>query len=75
MRAFLEFDLPEEETELKRHTYCQEIWSTIFLLDERIRGMLKHGHKFKNAEEAFEKVRDMIREILEDKDVPLGLLW
>jgi hypothetical protein len=76
MKVILEFNLPEDDHDFKKHTYCQEVWIVLFQLDERIRRMLKHNaHNFKTSDEAFEKVRDMIREELDDKGVPFDLLW
>ena len=76
MKATLEFDLPDDAQEFKRHTYCQEICFAVSNIDERIRRMLKHNaHGLKTSDEALEKVRDVIREELEDKGVPLDLLW
>jgi len=76
MKATLEFNLPEDDLDLKKHSYCSEIWIVLYQLDERIRRMIKHSaHNLKTSDDALEKVRDMIREELDDKGVPFDLLW
>jgi len=58
----IEFNLPEEENEMKlaqrgREYYCV-IWDTL----QEIRSYLKYGHQFKTVDEALEKISESLYE-------------
>lgn len=62
MKVILEFNLPEEEQDLllvqRGRDYFCVIWETL----QDIRGYLKHGHNFKNIDEALERIEDKLLE-------------
>jgi hypothetical protein len=62
MKAILEFNLPEEEQGLKLAQRGQEYFCIIFETLQEIRGYLKHGHTFKTADAALEKIRETLLE-------------
>lgn len=61
-KVILEYNLPEEDNELKLaqrgHDYYCVIWDTL----QEIRGYLKYGHNFKTVDDALEKIRDSLYE-------------
>ena len=71
MKLKLEFDLPEERDEAMDAVHAS-VWHSILLdLDERCRGKIKHGNKFKTPDGALQAVRDYIRDECADSGVNL----
>ena len=56
MKARLEFDLPEEQTEFELHCKAAKLYSNLWDLTERIRRWRKHGHPFKSADELLDEL-------------------
>lgn len=69
MKAILEFNLPEEYYEHKSALQGANLRLIISNLDNMLRGYLKHGHSFKNADEALESIRANLHEDLEDHNI------
>lgn len=69
MKATLEFNLPEEADDHLMAVRAHCFVSVIFDLDNHIRNWLKHGHKFDSADDALEKVRDLLWESLREEDL------
>jgi hypothetical protein len=61
MKAILEFDLPEDETEHRCAINGVNWMSALFRIDENLRQISKHGDDDQRAEFA-DEIRDMIRE-------------
>jgi hypothetical protein len=63
MEHIMKFNLPEDKQELilaqKGNEYWLALWNLIYG-SEGVRNKLKHGHKFKDADEALEWVRDFV---------------
>ena len=74
MEAILKFNLPEEKSECDIAFHAMDFALAIQDLDNELRGWLKYGHEFKNADEAMEKIRDVLRESLDDNGVNLEML-
>ena len=74
MEATLKFNLPEEQSECDIAFHAMDFALAIQDLDNELRGWLKYGHKFKNADEALEKIRDVLHESLKDNGVSLDML-
>jgi hypothetical protein len=59
----LEFDMPEETDEAMSALNGSAYKSILFdLVHNKIRGDLKHGHQYKDADEALESIRDYVCE-------------
>ena len=62
MKAILEFNLPEEQSEYllatRGNQYFCVIWDTL----QSIRSSLKYGHQYKTADEALEAIQGMLYE-------------
>jgi hypothetical protein len=63
MKGMLAFKLPEEADEFKLACRGREYYSFIFELDNEMRNCLKHGHKFKTANEVMEYIRELIADV------------
>lgn len=68
MKATLEFNLPEDETELRTAIRAMDQLASIRDFYERLRSLNKHGHSFKNADHAVECLRadycDLMQEFI-----------
>jgi len=61
MEATLKFNLPEEEDQMRMAINAMTYWSVLWDLQmKELRGFLKYGHEFKDADEALEWVREYI---------------
>jgi hypothetical protein len=56
MRAHLSFNLPDDKDDFRLAQMGPELYSIVFELDQKLRGYLKHGHKFKDADDAIETI-------------------
>ena len=60
MKATLIFNLPEEHTEFMFAIQGWDWKCVVDDIDEMLRTALKHGHKYKTADEALEAVRRLL---------------
>jgi hypothetical protein len=60
MKATLEYNLPEEQDLYIGACQGVNIKNVVRDIDNEMRNWLKHGHSFKSADEALEKVRQML---------------
>ena len=60
MKATLEYNLPEEQDLYISACQGVNIKNVVCDIDNAMRNWLKHGHSFKSADEALEKVRQML---------------
>lgn len=61
----LEYDLPDERWDFEDAYFGTRYKMAIDEVMREVRGWIKWGHKFKNADEALEAVQDIIREDLQ----------
>ncbi len=60
MKAILEFNLPEEQSEFNTAVKGEKFESALYAIDNACRGWLKYGHEFEDTADALQAVRDMI---------------
>ena len=60
--ATLEFDLPDEQTEFRSATQGSHAKGILWDIDQRLRGLLKHGDPSESEARLAEEVRQMIRD-------------
>ena len=60
MKAILEFELPEDNSDFTLANNGFKYWSILSDIDNHLRGVLKYGHKYKSVDELAEHIRDMI---------------
>jgi hypothetical protein len=58
MKAILEFNLPEENSEFLMAQRGGDYFSYLWDLDQQLRSWLKHGNEFKTVNEALEAIRE-----------------
>ena len=71
MKAILEFDLPEDESDFHITSRAMNWALVAWDMDQFLRDKLKYGHDYKTVDEALEKVRDELYVILDDHEVTL----
>jgi len=54
MKATLEFELPEDEAELKISVQAMELLCSLRDFYDRLRTLKKHGHGYQSADEAID---------------------
>jgi hypothetical protein len=69
MKAILEFKLPEDASDHLLATHASDFYLSLFDMDQYLRNILKYGHEFKSADEALEKVREELHEIMTERNV------
>ena len=72
--AVLIFDLNEEQSAYDCAYHGMDWAIVAFDLDQYLRGLLKYGHKFKDADEALEAVREQLRQLLEEHSVNMEMI-
>lgn len=60
MKATLEFQLPEEQSDFKLAQLGSDLHVFVKDLDNELRSYLKHGHQFKTPDEVMEHIRNLI---------------
>ena len=58
----IKFNLPKEEQDFKLAQRGKDYFCVIFKTLQEIRSYLKYGHQFKDADEALEKIREILSE-------------
>lgn len=65
-KATLTFNLPEESSEHMVAVRAQDWKSVVHHVDTLLRGALKYGHTYKNANTALEAVRNSLWDICKE---------
>lgn len=61
MKATLTFDLPDENTEFKLAINGHNYYSVLWNVDQKLRGLIKHGDITDEQYKIYDNIRDMIR--------------
>lgn len=69
MKAVLVFNLPEDSAEHLLALSGPGLSAVVDDLDNMLRGWLKYGHEFKDADSALQAVRDALTEGLSNMEV------
>jgi hypothetical protein len=69
MKATLEFTLPEDQQEHYDAINGSTFKYCLQEMDGQLRGWRKYGHQFKDAEEALEKAREYLHQLIHDNDI------
>jgi hypothetical protein len=67
VKATLEFDLPEEREEFELASKGTDWMLVLWEIDQNLRNSLKHGHEYKTADEAMEKMRELIGQEMSER--------
>ena len=60
MKATLQFDLPDDQGDFDAAIHGREALSVLWEIDQRCRGLLKHGEPTEAEVKLAEEIRDMI---------------
>ncbi|MDI6785074.1 MAG: hypothetical protein QMD92_00035 [bacterium] len=71
MKVILEFNLPEEESELGQAINGSKYATILYDIDQEIRNYLEYGHKFTSVIEALEAVRALIHDELRERNLSI----
>lgn len=79
MKATLIFDFDKEDSDdrvkharmMKSFELCACLWD----IDQFLREKLKYGNDYKSADEALEKTRDKLHELMQDSGIVLDHLY
>jgi len=74
MQAVLKFDLPEDRDEYTAANHGMDYALTCWDMDQKLRSWLKYGHNFESADEALERVREVLNEIMDDHGIHLDMI-
>ena len=67
-KGILEFNLPEEQSEFERAVNASKYSGALWEIQQYIRDLRKHGHKFKTVDEAVEMIANRIYEEIGELD-------
>jgi len=70
MKVKIEFDLPEENQDLKRCLSATDLCSVIFELDQWLRSQVKY-----HGREDFQEARDHLYELMDQNDINLDSIY
>ena len=75
MKAILEFNLPEDQTEYQMVNDASKMFSVIWDMKQWLRGQVKHApdEMSQEAYDAFEECRDKLREIISESNLNLDI--
>jgi hypothetical protein len=71
-KIILEFNLPEEQDEYELAHNAAKFYDCLYNFSQELRTWYKHGHDFKDADDAVEKIREKFYEELNDNNVTLN---
>jgi hypothetical protein len=71
MKATIEFNLPEDQTEFEIATNANKYYSALFNFQQYIRNKLKHEELTPEQESVVEKIQSDFLEMLYDEEVIL----
>ena len=64
--AYLKYRLPEEQDEYNLTNHAGKLYCALHDITDQMRTWYKYGHTFEDADDAVEKIRDRIVEIIYD---------
>lgn len=71
MKAILEFNLPDEEFDFKKASEGKYLHFAVSEFDNQLRAWIKHGHQFKDADEALREVRSLLHRSLDEENISI----
>lgn len=70
-KVTIEFQLPEEQEELKDAQKGTEYNIVLFDIDQYLRNEIKHGNHLQVEYDIFQRVRDKLHELLNEREINL----
>lgn len=73
MKAIFEFNLPEDQHEYDVMNQASKMQRFLWEFSDQLRSWQKYGHKFENADDAVEKIREEFYALINNYEVNLDL--
>lgn len=74
MKLTLTFELPEERDEALLAVHAADLWSTLFDLDNDLRGEIKHGDHNSDRVAALIDMRELLHERMNEHNISLDMV-
>lgn len=76
MKAILEFNLPEDNQEFQLASSAMKFWSVVYELDQDLRTKTKYAPDSlpQDKYDAYQEVRDMLRELMSNNNISLDMV-
>lgn len=76
MKATLEFNLPEDRDDFALATNASKMWSVLWELDQDLRARVKYAPDDSNEDklEAYQEIREKLRELMRDEDISFDMV-
>ena len=72
MRAWLKFELPEEEELFEITSHAVDWFSVVHAMDEALRSWIRYGYEFKSVDEALKEIRQRLWGEVNTRGLTLG---
>jgi len=72
MKTIMEFNSPDDDADLRIASRAMDWALTVSDLDNLLRGYLKYDHNFLTADDALERVREELHNMLENRGISLA---
>ena len=73
IKAIFEFNLPEDQRDYDVMNQASKTQTFLWEFSQQLRSWYKHGHQFKDANDAVDKIREEFYQLLNEHDVNLDL--
>jgi hypothetical protein len=73
MKAILEFNLPEDQTEYEVIIQASKVQSFLWDFSQQLRAWYKYDNDFKDSDDALEKIHDEFYRLLNEHSVNIEL--
>ena len=76
MKAVLEFNLPDDDQEFVLATNASNFWSVLWELDQDLRAKTKYASDDlpKDKYDAYQEVRDKLRELMSESNISFDMV-
>ena len=71
--VIIKFQLPEEQNEYEVMSQSPKTQRFLWDLSQQLRSWQKHGHDFKDADDALDKIREEFYKLINEYDVNIEL--
>ena len=74
MKAILKYNLPEDKKEFNVACKGSDLFLSLWDFDQQLRQYIKHGHNFKDVDEALETMRNWLYGCMSNHDVDFDMM-
>ena len=73
MLVKFEFNLPEDQHEYEVMSQASKAQTFLWEFSQQLRSWYKHGHQFKDADDAVDNIREQFYQLLNEHEVNIDL--